>query len=337
MNTWNKFENIFEPIITENYEYNILLNRILLSQNNTLLYSPIGFPLDLFVDLILKKKFNIQTKIYRIEHIWDKHLIYNENSRFLELDIMNPENSKNIDKITAFILHIIKHKNIGSDKHCIVIKNIDLLSKIFYDFRILLERYSNNITFICTTHYKSKIEMPIISRFNSFRIPLFTFDEIQNIFSKYLNISINDDFAITKPRDIIKALFISEIECYPNSEDILTDDFIKYNYPPFVDFIKTFNKNKNNMEEIRNISCKCCLYNISISNIIDDFINLVDLGDFYIKIKYSKISNKKIEELKKYEKINIINIGMQIDYILSQTNKMREPIHIEMLLYKLLY
>ena len=28
MNNWNKFEEKFEKIITENYEYNILLNRI---------------------------------------------------------------------------------------------------------------------------------------------------------------------------------------------------------------------------------------------------------------------------------------------------------------------
>ena len=56
MNIWNKFEDNFEKIIIENNEYNILLNRILLSQNNTLLFSPIGFPIDLLVDLIIKKK-----------------------------------------------------------------------------------------------------------------------------------------------------------------------------------------------------------------------------------------------------------------------------------------
>jgi hypothetical protein len=335
MNNWNNFEQKFEKIITDNYDYNILLNRILLSQNNTLLFSPIGFPIDLLVDLIIKKKFNLQNKIYRTEHVWEKNLIYNENNCFLELDIMNPENSKNIDKITLFILHIIKNKNIGSNKHFIIIKNIDLLSKLFYDFRILLEKYSHNITFMCTSHYMSKIDLPIKSRFNSFRIPLFTFDEINYIFVNYLNISMNDEFAITKSRNIIKALFIAEIECSPNKDEILTDDFIKYNYPPFVDFIKTFDK--NNMEEIRYISNKCCQYNVTINNIVEDFINLVDYGDYYLKIKYSKLPKKKLEEIKKYEKMKIINIGMEADYILSQTNKSKEPIHIEMVLYKLLF
>ena len=70
MNNWNNFEQNFEKIITDNCDYNILLNRILLSQNNTLLFSPIGFPIDLLVDLIIKKKFNLQNKIYRTEHVW---------------------------------------------------------------------------------------------------------------------------------------------------------------------------------------------------------------------------------------------------------------------------
>jgi len=136
MNNWNRLDEKFASIISDNYEYNILLNRILLSQNNTLLYSPLGFPIDLFSDLIIKKKFNIQNKIYRCEHIWDKALVYNENTHFIELDIMNPDNAKNMDKITPFLLHIIKHKNIGYEKHFIIIKNIDLLSKLYYDFRI---------------------------------------------------------------------------------------------------------------------------------------------------------------------------------------------------------
>ena len=54
MNNWNRLDEKFASIISDNYEYNILLNRILLSQNNTLLYSPLGFPIDLFIDLIIK-------------------------------------------------------------------------------------------------------------------------------------------------------------------------------------------------------------------------------------------------------------------------------------------
>jgi hypothetical protein len=183
----------------------------------------------------------------------------------------------------------------------------------------------------------SKIELPIKSRFNSFRVPLFTFEEINNIFVNYLGISVREELAAMKTRNIIKALFISEIENSPHAGEILTDDFIKYNYPPFFEFIKTYDKNKNNIEDIRYLSNKCCQYNISIHKIIEDFLILVDHGDHYLRIKYSKLPIKKYEDIKKNEKMKIIEIGSSIEYMLSQTNKSKEPIYIEMLLFKLLY
>ena len=80
---------------------------------------------------------------------------------------MNPENSKNIDKITPFLLHIIKHKNIGLEKHYIIIKNIDLLSRIFYDFRILLEKYSHNINVYSHRDYCSIFSHIIFDLYNA--------------------------------------------------------------------------------------------------------------------------------------------------------------------------
>jgi hypothetical protein len=333
---WGKLEDNFLSIIENKQEYNTIFKSILISTNNVLLYSPIGFPIDLMVESVLKKKFNIKTKFYRTSHVWDKTLIYSENQYFIELDMMNPENHKNMEKITSFLLHIITNKNIDMNKHLIVIKNIDLLSKLFYEFRILLEKYSNNIIFICTTHYISRIESPIRSRFSTFRIPLFTNDEINDIFINYLNISMNDELAALKTRNIVKAVFISEIERHPYGNDILTPEFIIYNYPPFTEFIKTYNKKNNNIEEIRELSYKCCQYNISISNITQDFIKLVDYGDYYLNIKYSKIPKKKYEDIKKELKTEILHTGMCIDYLLSQTNKCKEPIYIEQLICKLL-
>jgi hypothetical protein len=227
-------------------------------------------------------------------------------------------------------------------KHYIVIKHVDLLSSLFCDFRIILEKYSHNVIFICTTHYITRLEPPIRSRFSTFRIPLFTFEEIQNIFSNYLNISMNDYLFETKPRNIVKALFISEIERHPLSSEILTKEFVEYNFPPFVEFIKEYNKNKNNLDDIRGLSYKCCQYNISILQIVQDFIRLVDLGTYYINIR-SQSSEDNISELdnnidiiKKKLKCEIIKIGTDIDYLLSQTNKCKEPLYIENLLCQLL-
>jgi hypothetical protein len=337
---WDKLEEVFPDIIDNNKKYKLILDNILLSSNNKLLYTPIGFPIDIYLNILLIRIFDIKGRFNKTEHIWEKSIIYIENQYYIEIDLQNPENIKNIEKITSYLLHIITSKNVKMKKHYIVIKHIDLLSELFYDFRIILEKYSHNVVFICTTHYITKVEKPIKSRFSTFRIPLFTFEEIQDIFSNYLNISMNDYLLETKTRNLVKAMFISEIERHPSSGEILTKDFIEFNFPPFVEFIKSYNKNKNNLDDIRGLSYKCCQYNVSISQIIQDFIKLVDYGTYYLNIRCSHIQqcshNIFDDAMKNDLKCKIIKIGMDIDYLLSQTNKCKEPLYIENLLCQLL-
>jgi hypothetical protein len=337
---WDKLEEVFPDIIDNNKKYKLILDNILLSSNNKLLYTPIGFPIDIYLNRLLIRIFDIKGRFNKTEHIWEKSIIYIENQYYIEFDLQNPENIKNIEKITSYLLHIITSKNVKMKKHYIVIKHIDLLSELFYDFRIILEKYSHNVVFICTTHYITKVEKPIKSRFSTFRIPLFTFEEIQDIFSNYLNISMNDYLLETKTRNLVKAMFISEIERHPSSGEILTKDFIEFNFPPFVEFIKSYNKNKNNLDDIRGLSYKCCQYNVSISQIIQDFIKLVDYGTYYLNIRCSHIQqyphNIFDDTMKNELKCEIIKIGMDIDYLLSQTNKCKEPLYIENLLCQLL-
>lgn len=334
---WDKLEEVFPNIINNNKRYRLILENILLSSNNKLLYTPIGFPIDIYLNMLLKKIFNITYSFNKAEHTWEKSVTYIENQYYIEIDIMNPENIKNIEKITSFLLHIISSKNVKMKKHYIVIKHLDLLSTLFYDFRIILEKYSHNVVFICTTHFITKLELPIKSRFSTFRIPLFTFDEIQDIFSNHLNISMNDYLLEIKTRNIIKALFISEIERHPSSADILTKDFVEFNFPPFVDFIKNYNKNKNNLYDIRSISYKCCQFNVSILQIIQDFIRLVDYGTYYLNIRYSyKYDIDNIETIKNKLKFEIIKTGLDIEYLLTKTNRCKEPLYIENLLCQLL-
>jgi hypothetical protein len=145
---------------------------------------------------------------------------------------------------------------------------------------------------------------------------------------------MNDYLLETKTRNIIKAIFIAELERQPVSAkavaEILTKEFVEFNYPPFVEFIRTYNKNKNNLEEIRGLSYKCCQYNISIQQITEDFVRLVDYDNCYLNIKDATNATKN--DLK----CEIIKIGTEIDYLLSQTNKCKEPLYIENLLCQLL-
>lgn len=343
--SWDKLEEVFPDIIKDNERYRLILENIMLSSNNKLLYTPIGFPIDTFLNLLLIRIFNITAPFNKTEHIWEKSINYVENQYYIDIDLMNPENIKNIEKITTFLLHIICSKNVKMKKHFIVIKHIDLLSSLFCDFRIILEKYSHNVVFICTTHFITKIDAPVKSRFSRFRIPLFTFDEIQNIFCNYLKISMNDYLLETKTRNIIKAIFISEIERHPASSEILTKEFVELNFPPFIEFIKTYDKNKNNLEEIRGLSYKCCQFNISILQIVQDFLRIVDYETYYLNIRYPypqvyscSLHNQdnNIENIKSKLKCEIIKIGTDVDYLLSQTNKCKEPLYIENLLCLLL-
>lgn len=330
--TWDKLEDVFPDIIRDHDTYRLILKHIELSPNNKLLYTPTGFPIDLYLNIVLLRILDITTPFNNTEHIWEKSIIYVENQYYIEIDLMNPENIKNVEKITPFLLHIISSKNVKMKKHVIVIRHIDLLSTLYCEFRIILERFSHNVEFICTTHYITKIDAPVKSRFSRFRIPLFTFEEIQDIFRNYLHISMNDDLVETKPRNIIKAIFLSEIERHPASAELLTKEFVELNFPPFVEIIKTFNKNKNNLEDIRGLSYKCCQFNISILQIVQDFLRLVDFEHYYINIRNVTMDADAKNKLK----CEIIKIGTEIDYLLSQTNKCKEPLYIENLLCQLL-
>jgi hypothetical protein len=90
MTLWNKFQMVFGEIINDIQEYKQILDYSIVFNKNLLFYSYIGFPFDLFIDEIIKRKFNI-TQIYRKELLWNKTIIYNENQYFLEIDLDNLE------------------------------------------------------------------------------------------------------------------------------------------------------------------------------------------------------------------------------------------------------
>jgi DNA polymerase III delta prime subunit len=218
---------------------------------------------------------------------------------------------KDFSFLSDLILHIIKNRYIYN-KHFIIIKHIDQLYEHFFSFRILLERFTDNAYFLCTTHCISKIEPPIKSRFNCIRIPLFDHDEIIYIFNKYLKINVNKHLLKENTRDFIKAIFLAEVE--RNEPHLLTYDYCTYRFPLIYNFMVNFSKTNTNLEDIRQFSYKCCQFNISIKEITLDILK--------------HIPNKKKSEF--------IKKAAEIEHLLSITNKGREPIYIETLLCQLL-
>jgi hypothetical protein len=338
MNSWNFIRQNFTTIMHSNPKYKTILDHITLcdNTNNILLYCTLGFPLDLFVDEVIKHLFDIEA-IQKSQFVWNKSVSYLENQHFIEINLLDPETPKDLQCISDFILHIVKAKSITQRKHLIIIKHIENLKSNFFEFRILLERYSQNATFLCTTHAISHIETPIKSRFSIFRVPLFTHQEVLDIFSTYLRKPLNQHLSNIQTRNIVKAIYIADLEQVPEAAGTLTKEFCTYNYPPLYELVKSYSKKKDMLEEIRSISYKCCQYNVSIINLVEDFIKIIDdpCLDFVNK-KYSKIPKKKIPETKLALKKEVIDTGSSIDNMLCQTNKGREPIYIEYFLCKVL-
>ena len=308
MNVFNEFKDKFSCIIDEINDFSIIRNFCSksTSTNNYLLYSNNGFPFDLFIEEIIKKKFNLKY-IYKTENIWNKTIIYNENQYFIEFDLDNPNMPKKLDNLTEMILFIIKTKPINNNKHLIIIKNIDKLNEYFFAFRIILERYSNNCYFICTTNKISKIEAPIKSRFCLMRLRLFSNYEINYIFTHHLNITLNQYLIKNNCRNIIFAIFIAQVEI--NEPFLITEDFCNLNYPP----IKNFINDNYNLNDIRQLSYKYSQYNLKIKDLTLDLLKIY-------KNKYKLILDNSIE----------------LENLLNISNKGREPIYIEALLSQVL-
>jgi hypothetical protein len=324
---WNTFQTNFSTIIRNYPVYQDLLEDIADTPHNILLHCVHGFPIDLFIDEIIKRRFNIQTpSIYKNTAFWNKNIPYIENQYFFEINMMNPDIPKDISFMTEMILEIIKSKNVNQTKHFVIIKHIDLLKDYFFEFRIILERYSKNVTFMCFTHTISQLETPIRSRFNIFRIPLFKSEDIQHIFENHLNYTLPKDISVHS-RDIIKAIFLSDVERQEPS--ILTREYCKYRFPLLYEFVITYDHKKDNLQNIRNLSYKCCQYNVSIQDLVIDFLAIIDDTSYIEKIGLTRIPKKHYPLIKQCCKFNIIKYGAEIDHLLCQTNKGREPIYIE--------
>lgn len=309
---WSTFKKNFRQIIEHNEYYDRLFGFLKQTNSNVLLYGCHGFPTDLYIDEVIKARFDMVT-LYKQECVWNKDVHYIYNQRFLEIDLMHPLLTKNIQSISNFIINVIKNKNINNDKHFIIIKHIDVLTQNDYNsFRIILERYSTNAFFVCTTHKLDKIDFPVKSRFTLIRMPLMTHKEILQIFSKYLKIKMNKHLVSTKTRDIVRAIFIAQIE--QNDKELVTKEFCTMNFPPVYQFVKTFNNKKYSIESIKQFSYKCFQFNITIPQLAQDILTI-------------------FPEKKKF---HLIEMASSIDHGLNLTNKGREPIYIEAFLCSIL-
>ena len=311
---WNYVRNNFHLCLPYLPEYEKIVESIT-SMNfkeipNLLLHGCNGIPFNLIWNIALHNKFGEYTKSKRI---WGKELItYYETPYFFEIDLLYPHQTKDMVLFSEFIKEIISHPCIHEDRHIIILENLDQISDKLRStaLRVLLERYSKNAFFICTTSYIGQIESPIRSRFLNVRCPIFTITEIESCF-KILDRTFHPLLKEKQCHDFYFALFISWLnEYYP---DKITESLCHYTLPFFHEFLLDTIVKEPTIEEIRKITQKISIENASFNMIAQDL--LLFYKDYNDEFKTS-----------------IISYSAKIDHMCSMTEEYRKPLYIEYLL-----
>jgi len=315
---WNSVKNNFEVCIPHLPYYEQILEtlaKLNFSENpNILFYGCHGIPFDFIWELMLRRKFG---SFKKSKYVWNKDITYYETPYFFELDLLYPHQPKDMERFSEFIKEIISHPCIHEDRHIIVLKSIEQLSNKTKStaLRVLLERYSKNVFFICTTAHIGAIEPPLQSRFLLIRCPVFSPDEMEVCF-KVLGRKYHPLLKAAQNYDFYYSLFISWLE--EHHPDDVTESFCSYKLPYFHEFLLTTVKEKPSMEDIRKITQKLSIYNASFLNVCQDLL-----------LFYKDTDNLR----KEY----IVTESTKIDHQCSTTEEYRKPLYIEYFLHKIFY
>ena len=257
---WEPFVQAFPSIIEARPEYARIADSVrhnVETATNVLMYSAPGFPLNLLWDFVA-------TKIWGIDHFsrqectFGKTVVYWETPYFFEIDFRHPLNTKAMDDVQDFLKMVISTSCLHTDRHIIVCRNMDAAHDTCA-FRVLLERFNKNATFVCMTHSLSSIEAPLRSRFHVIRVPLFECSDIANIVATLSSGAAADTFST---RNIYKALYLA-------SEGAALAAVV-FNFPPIKDL-----PSKPTIMQLREIAFKTCNNNIPFASVVEDLLRMI--------------------------------------------------------------
>lgn len=311
---WNDVKNKFHLCIEHLPLYSKIIDSIV-NMNfkeipNILLHGCHGIPFNFIWNIALHKKFGDYIKV---KHVWGKDIItYYETPYFFEIDLFYPHQTKDMVLFSEFIKEIVSHPCMHEDRHIIIIEGLDQISDKLRStaLRVLLERYSKNVFFICTTSHVSQIEDPIRSRFLNIRCPVFTPEQIDKCFTA-LGRTFHPLLKQNECYDFYFALFISYLlEKHP---DQVTESLCNYKLPFFHEFLLSTINKPPTIEEIRKITQQVSIHNASFNMITHDLL-------LFYKNCHESI------------KLKILHSCTEVDHMCSVTEEYRKPLYIELLL-----
>lgn len=237
---------------------------------NILLYGSYGFPHDLLWKEAIRRRFDV-ARLLPSPCTWGKDLQYTETPYYIQVDMNHPTIPKDIETLQDFLKAVITTRSITAERHIIILENIDALvhkTASMNTFRVLLERFSKNVWFICTTYHVGMLEPPLRSRFQGLRVPLPTEEEnraiLQLLDGTPAQPAAAPAAAPAPSRNLIHALVTP---AYP-------DEYMRWLscrvFPPIADFV--LNTPSPTIEAVRAITYKAFQCGVSLAELAMDII-----------------------------------------------------------------
>jgi len=278
---------------------------------NVLLYGARGFPLELVYRAAIRRRFG---EFHLRDHVAGE-IPYRRCGYFIELDFAHPNLPKDLECLTGFLRGIVDARFAHAPRHIIVLRNVDALRDP-QPFRVLLERFSNNAVFLCTTHRIGAIEPPLRSRFQHSRVPLPTAQETRAILALLgadaeANADADADADAEAPCRVpfLKALYIAGL-----GPDAAAGAGAAYHYAPLAEFLARARAPA--LEAIRAAAAGVYQANVPLARAAEDIVRYLDSV---------RAPSKAI--------FKFVESAADLDHAFVATQKGRAPIYYERLLH----
>ena len=240
-----------------------------------LLYGARGFPLELVYRAAIRRRFG---EFHLRDHV-SGDIPYRRCGYFIELDFAHPNLPKDLECLTGFLRDIVDARFAHAPRHIIVLRNVDALRDP-QPFRVLLERFSNNAVFMCTTHRLGAIEPPLRSRFQHSRVPLPTAQETQAILALLgANLGEEADVGARTDSDVeseapcrlpfLKALYLAGL-----GPEATAAAAAGYHYSPLAEFLTR--PRAPTLEAIRAAAAGVYQANVPLARAAEDIVRYLD-------------------------------------------------------------
>ena len=237
------------------------------SSGNVLLAGAPGFPIDCLWEEAVRRIYcnsldnndsNNKKQLHTRQYISERGLPYFESPYFIYIDLTHPD-IKDTESLVDFVKTLILSKCIEADRHLVIIHEVHRVCcrGTLEAFKVMVERFSSNVCFVCTSHHPTAIDTSLMSRFLYLRVPLATEDEVVAVVDRINSIKTtktknnSESYGRNLTRILLSKGFANE-----------------YNYPAMQ---QRFAINMS-LIDVRKLAYQLCQYNLTISEVAQDLL-----------------------------------------------------------------